>query len=97
VELRELSVFLSVVMGTHIRVSPNGGRGWTWNTDSSGQVVQRDVRNLGYWENQWPTEMPTKGQINPAPLKAVQRPDFSVRGIDATQNEIQAGDNPPLY
>ncbi len=88
VELRELSVFLSVVMGKNVRVSPNGGRGWTWSTDSSGQVVQCDIRNLGYWERQWPTEMPTKGQNNPVPLKAVDRPDFSLRGIDGTQAEV---------
>jgi hypothetical protein len=87
VGLRELSVFLSVVMGTNVRVSPNGGRGWTWSTDSGGQVVQCDIRNLGYWETQWPTEMPTRGQIQPVPLKAVHRPDFSLRGIDGTQTE----------
>lgn len=88
VALRELSVFLTVVMGMNVRVSPNGGRGWTWSTDASGQAVQCDIRNLGYWEKQWPTEMPTRGQIQPVPLKAVQRPDFSLRGIDGTQTEV---------
>jgi len=81
VALRELSVFLSVVMGTAVRVSANGGRGWTWSTNSSGEV-ECDIRNLGYWEKQWPKEMPTRGQIRPVPLKAVHRPDFSLRGID---------------
>src|SRR6266508_4503306 len=57
-------------------------------TDSVGQVVQCDIRNLGYWETQWPTEMPTRGQIQPVPLKAVHRPDFSLRGIDGTQTEV---------
>lgn len=88
VALREVSVFLTVVMGKNIRVSPDGGRGWTWSSDSSGQVVQCDIRNLGYWEKQWPTEMPARGQIQPVPLKAVHRPDFSLRGIDGTQTEI---------
>jgi hypothetical protein len=85
--LRELSVFLTVVMGTNVRVSPNGGRGWTWSADSTGQVVQCDIRNLGYWEQQWPTEVPTRGQIQQVPLKAVHRPDFSLRGIDGTRSE----------
>jgi hypothetical protein len=88
VALRELSVFLSVVMGTNVRVSPNGGSGWTWAADSTGQVVQCDIRNLGYWEKQWPTEMPTRVQIQQVPLKAVHRPDFSLRGIDGTQSEL---------
>ncbi len=85
--LRELSVFLSVVMGRNIRVSPNGGRGWTWTTNSSGQA-ECEIRNLGYWEKQWPKEMPTRGQIQPVPLKPVHRPDFSERGIDISQGEV---------
>src|SRR5712692_1301845 len=32
--------------------------------------------------------MPTRGQIQPVPLKAVHRPDFSLRGIDGTQTEL---------
>ncbi len=87
VALRELSVFLSVVMGTEVRVSPNGGRGWTWATNSSGQA-ECAIRNLGYWEKQWPKEMPTRGQIQPVPLKTVYRPDFSERGIDISQAEV---------
>jgi len=87
VMLRELSVFLSVVMGTEVRVSSNGSRGWTWATNSSGRV-ECDVRNLEYWETQRPTEMPTRGQIQPLPLEAVLRPDFSARGIDGSQTEL---------
>lgn len=86
--IREISVFFTVVMGTNVGVSPNGGRGWTWNADSTGQVVHCDIRNLGYWEKQWPTQMPTRGQIQQVPLKAVHRPDFSLRGIDGTQSEL---------
>lgn len=80
-------MFLTVVMGTSVRVSPNGGRGWTWNTNSSGQV-ECDIRNLGYWEKHWPKEMPARGQVQSVPLKAVPRPDFSLRGIDGTQFEL---------
>jgi hypothetical protein len=87
VMLRELSVFLSVVMGTNVRVSPNGGRGWTWSTNSSGQV-ECEIGNIGYWEKQWPKEMPARGQIQSVPIRAVSRPDFSLRGIDGTQTEL---------
>jgi hypothetical protein len=87
VALRELSVFLSVVMGEEVQISTNGRRGWTWTTNSSGQI-ETDVRNVEYWEKQWPKEMPAKGQIQPVPFKAVRRPDFSLRGIDGTQTEL---------
>ena len=86
--LRELSVFLTVVMGTNVRVSPNGGRGWTWSTNSSGQV-ECDIRNLGYWEKDWPKEMPTRNEIQAVPLEPVSRPDFSLRGVDGTQFELR--------
>jgi hypothetical protein len=33
VTLRELSVFLSVIMGAEVLVSTNGRRGWTWTTN----------------------------------------------------------------
>lgn len=88
VSLRELSVFLTVIMGTNVRVSPNGSRGWTWGTDSTGQVVQCDIRNLGYWEKQCPSEMPTRCQIQQVPFRAIRRPDFSMRGIDGSQSEL---------
>lgn len=87
VALQELSVFLTVVMGTNVRPSPNGGRGWTWGTDSSGQL-ECDIRNIGYLEKQWSAEMPTKGQIQLVPFRTVRRPDFSLRGIDGTQTEL---------
>jgi hypothetical protein len=32
--------------------------------------------------------MPTKGRSQPVPLKAIQRPDFSLRGIDGTEAEL---------
>jgi hypothetical protein len=86
--LRELAGFLTVVLGKNIRVSPNGGRGWTWITDSSGKGVECDIRNLGYWESQMPAEMPTAGQVNPIPLAAVSRPDYSLKGIDGTKSEL---------
>jgi hypothetical protein len=46
-ERRELSAFLSVVMGTAVRV-PEAGRAWTWTfTDGACDCA---IRNLGYWE-----------------------------------------------
>jgi hypothetical protein len=90
--LCELSVFLTVVMGTNVRVSPNGGRGWTWGTNCSGQV-ECDIRNLGYWEKDWPKEMPDRNEIQAIPLEPVSRPDFSLRGVDGMQLELHLPEN----
>src|SRR5262249_8995519 len=88
VALREISVFLSVVMGTNVCVTPKGcGCGWTWSSDASGQV-ECSIRNLGYWEKHFPKHMPARGEIQGVPLKAVPRPDFSVRGTDGTESEL---------
>lgn len=88
VRLRELSVFLSVVMGHAIRVLANTDRVWTWTTDAQNQV-KCDTRSLGYIEKDWPNEMPVRGQVPPVPFYEVQRPDFSLRGIDVSQTELR--------
>lgn len=85
--LRELSVFLSVVMGTLIRVSQNGGRGWTWTTGLDGHV-QSEVRELGYLETNASKDMPSRGDAGAVPLRQVHRPDFSQPGIDGSTNEV---------
>ena len=87
VNLRELSVFLSVVLGTAIEVSPNGGRGWTWAPTPNGPP-ECDVRSVGYWEAAMPNDMPPKGQVHSVPLDATARPDFSLRGIDGSKTEL---------
>lgn len=87
VNLRELSVFLSVVLGMAVRVSSNGHRGWTWAPNPNGPP-QSDVRNLEYWETELPREMSAKGQVPPVPLVATARPDFSLRGIDGSKTEL---------
>lgn len=87
VVLRELSVFLSVVMGTHVRVAPNSVREWTWEVDPSGKTINCEVRATGYLEQNWPATMPAKGANHSIPLDAVPRPDWSLRGDDGTRNE----------
>ena len=88
VRLRELSVFLSVVMGREVGVSPNGGCVWTWTSDAQGQG-ECDTRNLGYWEKEFPNEMPARGQVPPVPLYAVHRTDSPLPGVDGGQTELQ--------
>jgi len=79
--LKELSVFLSVVMGTAIRL-PEQGRTWTWTFEEG--AANSDVRNLGYIETESSREMPERGACRSMPLRLVTRPDFSKRWIDVT-------------
>lgn len=81
-ELRELSAFLSVVLGTAVHI-PEQGRVWTW----ANGVNDCDVRQLGYWEQENRQEMPARGTCRVTPLKPITRPDFSERGIDGSIDE----------
>jgi hypothetical protein len=60
--LRELSAFLSVVMGSLIRV-PEQGRAWTW-TFMEG-ALDCAIRNLGYWEQDNPHDIPFEARVVP--------------------------------
>jgi hypothetical protein len=75
VTLRELAVFLSVVLGKYFELSPNGGSVWTWSSDADG-AVQTELKNVGYWEKALPHAMPAKGELAPVPLRSVHRPDL---------------------
>ena len=93
VMLRELSVFLTIITGIDIHASsPNGNRDWTWISNNNGKV-ESGIRNVGYWETQWPKEMPIDGGIQAVPLRNVRRPNLSSNGIDGTQNELSIPDD----
>jgi len=82
--LRELAAFLSVVMGKSIQL-PQNGRAWTWEPSASTNCA---VRQLGYLELDNPPAMPVrKNASRLLPLRAVSRPDFSLRGIRVTDSE----------
>jgi hypothetical protein len=80
--LRELSAFLSVVMGTAVRL-PEQGRAWTWPIDST-SAADCEVRCLGYLEIDNPTEMPQCGACRTMPLRPV---NHLAHGIDHNVNE----------
>ena len=84
---RELAVFLSVVLGKHFDLSPNGGCGWTWGKDAEGSMVT-DVRSLGYWETAMPNSMPAKGTLPDVPVENIARPEFERGGIDENSREL---------
>jgi hypothetical protein len=83
--LRELSVFLSVVMEHEVRIPPND-RAWVWTSGPEGQLESCDIRNLGYYEQDRPSQMPHSGRGRAIPMMAVKRPDFSSRGIVVGQD-----------
>ena len=88
-KLRELSAFLSVVMGVAVQI-PKQGRVWTWTTTDG--VADCAVRNLGYAEQENPQEMPGRDKYRSMPLRQVNRPDFSLRGVfpDTVEESLPA-------
>jgi hypothetical protein len=88
VRLRELSVFLSVVLGHDLQVAPKGGHVWTWVADESGHI-ETDVRNVGYWEKNRPTAMPVRGATPAVPLRSVQRPELTRDHSRGDEDEVR--------
>jgi hypothetical protein len=82
-KLRELSAFLSVIMGTAVRL-PQSGRVWTYTQG----VADCATRWLGYFEPEIPHQMPSRGESRSIPLQTVNRPDFSLRGIGGSTSEL---------
>jgi hypothetical protein len=67
--LNEMSLFLSVMMHTDIRLLQHG-RAWTYTTDMKGC----EVRQLGYLETANPPSMPAPGSVPPVPLHPPDKP-----------------------
>lgn len=78
VRLRELSVFLSVVIRREVR-PPKTDHVWT-STHGPDRKVECDTRQLGYWEPEHPKELPAKGDVSIVPLVRVTRPDLDPLG-----------------
>jgi hypothetical protein len=85
-KLRELCAFMSVIMRTTVG-RPHQRRTWTWELGADGKTIS-GIRQLGYLENHGPTEMPARANCAPVLLHPVTRPDFAIRGIEATQTEL---------
>jgi hypothetical protein len=84
--LRELSIFLNVVVGIDVTVEKSGWA-WTYKTDEAGKVSECDLRPLGYWETTSHSGMPQPGEVRPIPLRPVQRPGLEQSGIRAEDLE----------
>jgi hypothetical protein len=67
--LNEISLFLSVMMKTDVRLLQYG-RAWTFATDMNGC----EVRQLGYLEPNNPLSMPARGSIGQVPLHTPDNP-----------------------
>lgn len=95
--LRELSVFLTVVMMHGVFV-PHAGRAWVWSIGPTGQLESCDLRDLGYQEQEHSPQMPHKGQTRAIPMTTVTRPDLSAGGLLGTDTEMQIpADVPDLW
>ena len=85
--LREISVFLTVVMGYNFTV-PVQGRGWTISTDGT----RSKARSLGYRERSWlggANKQPVRHALPPVELYEVKRPDRVLRGVDGTTLDLK--------
>jgi len=77
-QLQEIAAFLSVVMGTNVRVTTNGRSAWTWEHGRADCAV----RSLGYWEGEQPPAMPTRSTAPPGPFRTISRPEFADQGLE---------------
>lgn len=84
--LRELSIFLNVVVGIDVTVEKSGWA-WTYEIDPAGKATKCDLRPLGYWETTSRSSMPQPGEAPPIPLGPVQRPGLERLGISAEDVE----------
>jgi hypothetical protein len=82
-KLRDLAAFLSVVLGTRLRL-PENRQTWTFSQG----LADCEVRSLDYFEPVNPEAMPSRGTVAPVPFRPVERPDFSWGGIDGSINEL---------
>lgn len=78
--LRKLSVFLNVVVGIGASVEKSGWA-WTYERDPAGKVTNCDLRPVGYWEVNSRSDMPRVGEVQPIPLRSVERPGLERLGI----------------
>src|SRR6266571_4548050 len=84
--LRELSIFLNVVVGINTTVE-RGGWVWTYDANEAGEITACELRPLGYWETTSQPGMPQPGVVRPIPLRHVQRPALEPLGIRADDEE----------
>ena|GEM_PF-1863754 len=82
-KLRDLSAFLSVVLGTRVHL-PQNCQTWTFSQG----LADCAVRSVGYFEPVNPESMPSRGTTASVPFKQIDRPDWSLSGIDGTTNEL---------
>jgi hypothetical protein len=80
VMLRELSIFLSVVVGINV-MKEKPGYAWTYTTDVTEKVTECNLSTLGYWEMDSSSGMPQPGEAPPIPLSPVQRPGLERSGL----------------
>jgi hypothetical protein len=82
-KLRDLSAFLSVVLGTRVYL-PQNRQTWTFSQG----LADCAVRSIDYFEPVNPESMPPPGVVPSVPFESINRPDFSRSGIDGSTNEI---------
>jgi hypothetical protein len=76
VAMRELSVFLSVVLGYYVAVPRDGERVWVRRQQEGGSWAST-LETTGFADSRPVGEMPTPGEMTPTPLTTIPRPCFA--------------------
>lgn len=84
--LNELRVFLSVVLGLHVK-TVKFERGWVCEFDEKGRIEECKLGQVGYWETLKKHEFPPVGQVPPIARRKVARPGLGPTGIHSDMKE----------
>jgi hypothetical protein len=78
--LHEVRVFLSVVLGLHVRIN-KFERGWVCKLDDQLRITECAVGDIGYVETSKSPEFPSVGNAQPIERREVSRPGLGPTGI----------------
>jgi hypothetical protein len=84
--LNELRVFLSVVLGLHVKTIKLERR-WVCQLDEQGRIEECKLGHVGYWETSRKHEFPAVGHTPPIARREVSRPGLGRTGIWSDMNE----------
>lgn len=85
--LREIAVFLSIVLRRYVRVESNEGR--TWIQPPFGVIATSNIAQLGYVEGHARSEMPKREMLPFVPTTPIVRPNLKEPMGIGLENELR--------
>ncbi len=87
--VREVSIFLSVLLGIHTR-EEHPRSAWVLMPDVADRLTSSEYMHLGYLEKEAKSGMPQRGDFREIPLVPVQRPDLQRYRYEIPDSEESA-------